>query len=232
MCLLRLFFVFSFSFSLSSSWCRYESGDLRRSTRARMRIQVGRSERVADMTCWTLLCVLRRHTPMWLTLLLTLLLLSPPLLPSSSQPRMKVSSDHDKVTIPGGKEAYRLYNSASEPVIDLLVQVGTSAPQPNKRILCRHPFDANRRVYVTPHMVHPLHHLVWDGPVHCHHSNPLEGYPSLAEIREYVATELKRFREDHLRRLNPTPYKIAVSSDLFAFMQDLWLQETPIAEII
>lgn len=150
----------------------------------------------------------------------------------NKQPRMKVSSDHDKVTIPGEKEAYRLYNAANEPVLDLLVQVGTSAPQANKRILCRHPFDANKRVYVTPHVVQPLHHLVWDGPVHCNKVNVLEGYPSLKQVRENVSAELARFREDHLRRLNPTPYKMSVSSDLFSYMADLWLQETPIAEII
>lgn len=145
---------------------------------------------------------------------------------------MKVSSDQDKVTIPGEKEAYRLFNSSNEPVLDLLVQVGTSAPQANKRILCRHPFDANKRVYVTPYAVEPLHHLFWDGPNHCGKINVLEGYPSLKQVREYVKEGLARFREDHLRRLNPTPYKMSVSSDLFSFMSDLWLQETPIAEII
>ena len=155
------------------------------------------------------------------------------------QPRMKVSSDHDKVTIPGEKECYRLYNSSKEPVLDLLVQVGTTPPQAGKRILCRHPFDANKRVYVTPATVEPLHALVWDGAKHGKRGpngeapvNPLEGYPSLAAVRAHVASELGRFREDHLRRLNPTPYKMSVSSDLFSFMADLWLQETPIAEIV
>lgn len=157
----------------------------------------------------------------------------------NKQPRMKVSSDHDKVTIPGEKECYRLYNSSAEPVLDLLVQVGTTPPQAGKRILCRHPFDANKRVYVTPATVEPLHALVWDGAKHGKRGpngeapvNPLEGYPSLAAVRAHVASELGRFREDHLRRLNPTPYKMSVSSDLFSFMADLWLQETPIAEII
>lgn len=142
---------------------------------------------------------------------------------------MKVSHDHDKVTIPGEKEAYRLYNSANEPVLDLLVQVGTSVPQAHKRILCRHPFDANRRVYVTPHRVEPLHQLAWDGSIHSpaspNHANVLSTYPSLSAVRDHVAHELQQFREDHLRRLNPTPYKLSVSSDLYSFMADLWLQE-------
>ena len=56
-------------------------------------------------------------------------------------------------------------------------------------------------------------------------------FSSLTELRHRVQRELSVFREDHLRRLNPTPYKLSVTSDLYTFMHDLWLSETPIAEI-
>jgi len=42
------------------------------------------------------------------------------------QPRIKVSQDSVKVTIPGRKEAYRLFNMNDEAVIDLLIATGTS----------------------------------------------------------------------------------------------------------
>lgn len=91
--------------------------------------------------------------------------------------RLILRTEMSKVVIPGTKEAYRLFNSKwvsalnvcsdacvlqdkiifyslvlcrGEPVVDLLTAVGTSAPAPRRRILCRHPFDANKRVYVTP----------------------------------------------------------------------------------
>lgn len=38
-------------------------------------------------------------------------------------------------------------------------------------------------------------------------------------------------REDHLRTLNPTPYKISLSSKLYDFMHTLWLNESTIAEL-
>lgn len=140
------------------------------------------------------------------------------------QPRIKVSQDAVKVTIPGRKEAYRLFNATGEPVLDLLIGSGTTPPVPMKRILCRHPFDANKRVYVTPSKVVPLHSCWYDGDL-------TKPFPSLSDVRNRVAEQLKSFREDHLRRLNPTPYKLSVTSDLYTFMHDLWLAETPIAEI-
>jgi len=38
-------------------------------------------------------------------------------------------------------------------------------------------------------------------------------------------------RPDHLRLLNPTPYKVSVSTQLYNFIHDLWLQEAPIPDI-
>jgi len=142
----------------------------------------------------------------------------------NDQPRMKISQDIAKVTIPGRKEGYRLFNTKGEPVMDLLVSVGSSVPVPQKRLLCRHPFDASKRVYVTPSKVEALHQCVWDGKV----TKPL---PSLTAIRARVQEQLAAFRKDHLRVLNPTPYKISVTSDLYTFMHDLWQSESAIAEI-
>lgn len=142
----------------------------------------------------------------------------------NNEPRMKLSNDSRKITIPGRKECYRLYNAADEPIIDLLIPVGQLPPQPHKRILCRHPYDANKRCYVTPSRVESLHRCVWDGRL-------TAPFPSAQEIKQHVKYQLDSFREDHLRRLNPTPYKLSVTADLYTFMHELWLQETPIAEL-
>lgn len=79
------------------------------------------------------------------------------------------------------------------------------APVPYRRILCRHPFDANRRVYVTPSRVQALHSCYWDGAL----TRPFD---NIRVIRARVQQQLASFREDHLRRLNPTPYKLSVTS--------------------
>ncbi|VVC93636.1 unnamed protein product [Leptidea sinapis] len=89
----------------------------------------------------------------------------------NGQPRIKLSHDVGKVTIPGHKEVY------------------------------------------------------WkDG----HICTPLK---PLSEVRERVQATLKTLRQDIKRSLNPTPYKVAVSDDLYAFIHDLWLQNAPIGEL-
>lgn len=78
-------------------------------------------------------------------------------------PRIKLSEDAEKITIPGKKEAYRLYLKNGEPVVDVMIQVGEAKPEIAQRILCLHPFISSKRAYVSASHVERLHHLVWDG---------------------------------------------------------------------
>ena len=45
-------------------------------------------------------------------------------------------------------------------------------------------------------------------------------------------SQLKAMRKDHIRPMNPTPYKISVSSSLYDFMHALWMDEAPISELV
>ncbi len=65
--------------------------------------------------------------------------------------------------MPGSKEAFRLIGTEGVPLLDLIIRVGEQRPAPGKRMLCRHPFDEKKRVYVTPTAVIPLLRLVWKG---------------------------------------------------------------------
>ena len=135
--------------------------------------------------------------------------------------RIKLSQEKAKMTIPGRKEAYRLIGQSGYPLLDLMIIAGEEPPQIGKPSLCRHPFEAAKRAYATPSNVIPLHTCVWDG----YFTEPL---PSLSQIRQYVMEQLNSWRPDHLRPLNPTPYKVSVSDALYNFLHDLWLEESPI----
>lgn len=142
------------------------------------------------------------------------------------EPRIKLSQDASKVTIPGRKEAYRIVGSNGSPLLDLMVGCDEKPPVVGKKMLCRNPFDELRRAYVTPSAVIPLHHLVWDG------AHGIVGtLPTLEERRTYVGEQFELIREDVVRSLNPTPYKVSVSSELYDFIHELWMKEFPVKEL-
>lgn len=146
-------------------------------------------------------------------------------------PRIKLSQEVDKVTLPGRKEAYRLYNSQNEPVLDLLCRVGGETPEPGKRILCKHPFDEVKRCYMTPTKVELLHHMVWGPSEEGGDSTLLVPIPNIETVRGLAASELAVLRSDHRRLLNPTPYKISVTSELHEHLHTLWQSNVPITDI-
>lgn len=143
----------------------------------------------------------------------------------SGRPRIKLSDDIRKVTIPGRKEAYRLIGAEGHPVLDLMTQAGEERPRPGQQILCRHPFDETKQALVTPTAVVPLHEVAWDGRPRPDALRPISA------AREDVLEQLRRMRPDHLRALNPAPYKVSVSERLYQTFRALWRQETPIQEI-
>lgn len=143
----------------------------------------------------------------------------------NDQPRIKISHDVSKISIPGKKVAFRLYGADGCALIDLLQRSTEEIPQVKHKVLCRHPFQESKRAYVIPTRVEPLHKVYWKNGKLC---QPLL---TLQEIRNKVQESLRTLRNDHKRNLNPTPYKVAVSDDLYNFIHDLWLQHAPIGEL-
>ncbi|XP_043264256.1 nicotinate phosphoribosyltransferase isoform X5 [Colletes gigas] len=143
----------------------------------------------------------------------------------NGQPRIKLSQEVGKVTIPGKKDSFRLYGADGYALIDLLQKSTEEVPQVKQKVLCRHPFQESKRAYVIPTRVESLHKVYWKNGKLC---QPL---PTLHEIRNRVQESLKTLRNDHKRNFNPTPYKVAVSDDLYNFIHDLWLQNAPIGEL-
>jgi nicotinate phosphoribosyltransferase len=139
-------------------------------------------------------------------------------------PRIKLSQELSKMTIPAKKEVYRLFGEDGYSLLDLMISVGEKPPEPGKRVLCHHPFDPIKRVLVTPSKTSPLHQRVWDGK---------RVYPDvpLKDSRAYVLEQLRSTREDHLRDVNPTPYKVSVSEELYGYVYNLWAEESPVTEL-
>ncbi|KAK7251030.1 hypothetical protein RIF29_33894 [Crotalaria pallida] len=145
----------------------------------------------------------------------------------NSQPRIKLSEDVSKVSIPCKKRCYRLYGKEGYPLVDIMTAENEPSPKVGERILCRHPFQESKRAYVVPQRVEELLRCYWPGIS----DKTRENLPSLRTIRERCIKQLELMRPDHMRRLNPTPYKVSVSAELYDFIHFLWLNEAPVGEL-
>ncbi|KAG1369833.1 Nicotinate phosphoribosyltransferase 1 [Cocos nucifera] len=152
----------------------------------------------------------------------------------NNQPRIKLSEDVTKVSIPCKKRIFRLNGREGYALVDIMTGENEPPPMVGERILCRHPFNESKRAYVVPQHVEELLKCYWlgnskNGSVIV--DKPREELPSLKKIRARCMQQLEQMRPDHMRRLNPTPYKVSVSGKLYDFIHFLWLNEAPVGEL-
>lgn len=140
--------------------------------------------------------------------------------------RIKLSQEIEKLVIPGRKVVYRLFGADKKPLIDVMQLHDEEPPKVGQRMLCRHPFIENKRAHVIPSYVLPLLDLVWDGE-----RGLTQPQKTFDEKREYCKQQIGTIRTDHIRTINPTPYKIAVSEYLYDFIHKLWMENASIAEL-
>lgn len=139
------------------------------------------------------------------------------------EPRMKISNEIEKVTIPCQKSAFRLFGANGVAICDILTRSTEAVPEPGQKILARNPLDDKKKMLVTPSKVEALQVLYWDGGL-------VKPLPLLSESREFLKNGLKSIRSDITRSVNPTPYKVSISSTLYDYMMALWESEVPIKE--
>ncbi|TYI50386.1 hypothetical protein E1A91_D12G098400v1 [Gossypium mustelinum] len=145
----------------------------------------------------------------------------------NNQPRIKLSEDVSKVSIPCKKRCYRLYGKEGYSLVDIMTGENEPCPKVGERILCRHPFSESKRAYVVPKRVEELLKCYWPGKS----GKVREELPALKDIRDHCIKQLEQMRPDHIRRLNPTPYKVSVSAKLYDFIHFLWLNEASVGEL-
>ena len=133
----------------------------------------------------------------------------------NGKPCIKLSEEFQKVTFPGKKNAYRLYDKDNVPLVDLLTKSEEPAPAVGEAFLCRHPFIETKRAYLTPSIVENLLVPFWENG-----QLVKENLDSIKQIKERVTKQLQHIRNDHKRMLNPTPYKVCCiynSKSVFKF---------------
>jgi nicotinate phosphoribosyltransferase len=172
------------------------------------------------------------------------------------EPRIKLSEEIVKVTLPGRKRIYRLYGgpNGKAPLLDYMTLADEKPPSPccgddenenendetdnNGGILCRDPFRQQHRLLVFPKKVKPLQSLVFDGgkivlpspdTVTETTSSNNPNLLSLARHRDYLKQQLsEEFSDEVTKYENPTKYDIMVSPKLYAYLHELWEKNAPV----
>lgn len=130
-------------------------------------------------------------------------------------PRMKLSEDQDKMTIPGRKTVYRLHDCHGHPFLDLLALEDEPPPSVGQEmelhVLGR--WEETRKV--TPGATEVLHRVYFkDGQI-CQH------LPSISDVKAHVQHSLNMLPSEHRKLHNPKPYKVALSEKLYHLLNNL-----------
>ncbi|XP_006879493.1 PREDICTED: nicotinate phosphoribosyltransferase [Elephantulus edwardii] len=134
------------------------------------------------------------------------------------QPRMKLTEEAEKQTLPGSKAAFRLLDTDGSLLLDLLQLADEPPPQAGRELKVWQK-GAQEPQTVRPAHVEPLLQLCVQQGQLC---KPL---PSLAESRALAQLSLSRLSPAHKRLQNPEPYQVALSEQLQALVDRLRTQD-------
>ncbi|XP_028823683.1 nicotinate phosphoribosyltransferase-like isoform X2 [Denticeps clupeoides] len=122
----------------------------------------------------------------------------------SGQPRMKLTEDPKKSTLPGRKAVYRLMDSDGRPFLDLLCLSGEPEPKKGVSLRC-HPLGQEPPLCVTPAQVMNLQQKVFiNGQIIC----PLS---SLGESRARAQTSINALHPQYTRLEQPDKYPVCTA---------------------
>lgn len=131
------------------------------------------------------------------------------------RPRMKISEDPEKSTVPGRKAVHRLVDSEGHPFLDLVSLAVESPPEAGLPLSCYPLGCDNTSVSVTPAQVTCLRQEAFTkGQV----THPL---CSAAETRAKVQGSLQTLNPRHKRLQEPDSYTVALSEKLHNLVTEI-----------
>ncbi|RME34424.1 MAG: nicotinate phosphoribosyltransferase, partial [Deltaproteobacteria bacterium] len=129
------------------------------------------------------------------------------------KPKMKLTADMAKATLPGAKTVWRLVRPDGSYLQDVITIAGEE-PQPGETVY--DPVNpAHFRVLDEPFEARPLAKLRMKG------GKATDPAPSLDELADRCQSELDRLPEGTLRLTNPHRYKVSISTSLHQLREEL-----------
>ena len=132
-------------------------------------------------------------------------------------PKIKKSDTIIKITNPGFKKTYRIYDKEGFAYADLIAleneKFDTSAP-----LTLIHPTERWKRVTLTEYTMRPLQVQVFKEGVEVYEN------PPVSEIAKYRARKSGELQPEYKRLTNPHEYKVDLSDGLYELKQQLLCQ--------
>ncbi|XP_066533453.1 nicotinate phosphoribosyltransferase [Hoplias malabaricus] len=130
-------------------------------------------------------------------------------------PRMKLSEDPEKSTLPGKKAIYRLLDTEGHPQVDFICLAEEPAPEAGVTLSC-YPLGLDKALQsITPGQVTSLRSEVFS---HGEITMPLS---NASEIRVHAQTSLQSLSPQHKQLQDPENYTVAISERIHSLGTDI-----------
>ena len=133
----------------------------------------------------------------------------------SEVPKIKLSDNSDKITNPGFKQVYRIYDNKTGKAEADLIALRDEVFNEKQPLTIFHPKDTWKKTTFTDYTMRPLSRLyIQDGKL-------LSPLPALTDICTYAEGEKESFWDEYKRPDNPHVYKVDLSQRLFDLKNQL-----------
>ncbi len=130
-------------------------------------------------------------------------------------PKIKLSDNTAKITNPGFKNLYRLYDRENGMAIADLITLREEKVDDSKPLTIFHPIETWKRHEVKNFYVEELQQTIVKG------GKLVYEFPKLMEVQAYSKAQLGKFWEEYLRLDMPQVYKVDLSHELHALKTSL-----------
>ena len=125
-------------------------------------------------------------------------------------PKIKLSDNTAKITNPGFKSLYRLYDKENGMAIADLITLHDEVVDEGKPLTLFHPVETWKEYEVDNFRVELLQHPIVKG------GKLVYEFPKLLDVQAYSKEQLSKFWEEYLRLDVPQVYKVDLSNELHA----------------
>lgn len=133
--------------------------------------------------------------------------------------KIKISENVEKITTPGFKKFYRLYNKEDHKAIADVITLHDEEIAEDKPYDIFHPVYTWKRMTLENYTARPMQEQIYEN------GKLVYKLPSLEERRAYCEQELDTLWEEYKRFDNPHEYKVDLSKDLWELKHNMLNKE-------